>query len=213
MSLNPGGHEVHQLGGKPIFWKNPPKANARCQWSKRTTGGKMVTGSFRHIAHLNRLNNQSVNRFKTGIAVIQPAYNSTVAASAGTHDYDACADIYIPGVEWWKAQGFFRARGFGCWYRHPPTFSLSHIHGFTIPPASGKVRADDYRDGGFTVGLYVDGGVSRYGSLRSSSQLVDYYNHAFGLSGMHSPGSDRSWYPKSITATIFSLGDYIKKRA
>lgn len=213
MTLNPGGHEAHLLGGKVIDWKHPPRANVRVQWSKRDTSGRVVTGSLRHVCHLNRLNNLAVKHgWKSGIVIIQPAYNTTVAASAGTHDADACVDLYIPGADWWKAQAFLRAHGLGCWLRRPPAFPW-HIHGLTLPPQSGHVRADDFRDGGFSVGLYVDGGVSRYGTQRSSSQLVDYYSHAFGLSGQHTPGSDRSWFPKSVASTIFRLDDYIEKRA
>jgi hypothetical protein len=46
-----------------------------------------------------------------------------------------------------------------------------------------------------------------------SSQLVDYYNHAFALSGKHDKGSDKSWFPSNIPATIFDLGDYVSRRA
>jgi len=210
---NIGGHEVQKMNGGKIAWKNPPRPNVRCRWSKRDTSGRLVTGSFRHIAHLNRLNNLAVKKgWKSGIVIIQPAYNKTVAASAGTHDFDACVDLYIPGVDWWKQQAFLRANGLGCWYRHPPSFPY-HIHGMTIPPQSGQVRADDFRDGGFKVGLYVDGGYSQYGSLRSSSQLTDYYNHAFGLSGQHDKNSDHSWFPDNIKGTIFNLGKYVSVRA
>lgn len=206
-------HEAQLLDGKPIDWHNPPAANERVQWSKRTTAGRPVTGSLRTICHLNRLNNLALGRFKTGIAIIQPSYNTGVPASAGTHDYDACVDLYIPGVEWYTAQAFLRRNGFGCWYRHEPDFPEQHIHGFTLPNQSGVVRADDFRDGSFRVGLYVDGGISASGHQTSSSQLVDYYNHAFGLAGQHSPGSDKSWFPPDIGKTIFNLQRYIRTRA
>src|SRR6478735_6686204 len=49
---------VLTLGGKPINWNRPPKATARVKWSQLTTGGKPVTGSFRSICHLDRLNSQ-----------------------------------------------------------------------------------------------------------------------------------------------------------
>ena len=54
---------------------------------------------------------------------------------------------------------------------------------------------------GRTVGVFVPG------------QLVDYFNHAFGLAGQHEPNSDKSWFPPDIKATIFYLQRYIDRRA
>jgi len=193
-------HEVTYLNGKAIDWTKPPKPNDKVRWSKKTTGGKAVTGSFRHICHLNRLNNLALRRYGREIEIIQSAYNTTVAASAGTHDYDATVDLYIPGVGWWEQQRFFRANGLGCWYRHPPLFG-NHIHGFTLPVPEGKYRGDDFKMQGTKVGVYVPG------------QLEDYYNHAFGLANQHRAGSDNSWFPKSIEATVFDLDKYVARRA
>lgn len=188
------------LNGKPIRWKRDEyDPTELVLWSRKTTGGKPIKGSLRTIAHLDRLNRLAVRRYGTQIQILQAPYNTTVPASAGTHDYDACVDWYIPGVGWWEQQRFGRANGHGCWYRHPPTFG-NHIHGFTIPPQSGKVRADDFADGGFKVGKYVPG------------QLHDYYQHALGLAGQHQPGSDRSWFPANIRSTIFNLDAYIANR-
>lgn len=205
---NPGGEEVRLLGGGKINWANPPHANAKVQWSRKDTSGRTVTGSLRTIAHLNRLNNLAHAKFGKPLMIIQPPFNTSVPASAGTHDYDACVDCYIPGVAWYTAQHFLRANGLGCWVRTPPLFPY-HIHGFTIPPQSGKERADDFRDGSWKVGLYVDGGISLYGNQRSSSQLVDYYQRKNGLAS-HSP--DNTWHPADIGKTIFNLGNYIKTR-
>ena len=58
---------------------------------------------------------------------------------------------------------------------------------------------------GLPVGKYVDGGLSQFGAKVTSSQVEDYFNHAFGLEGMHDPGSDRSWFPAVIDATIFDF--------
>lgn len=208
--------EVIYLNGRKINWKKPPKPNARVMWSKRDMYGRRVTGSFRHICHLDRLNNLAKARFGVEIVIIQPAYNTTVRASAGTHDKDATVDLYIPGVSWWRQQRFFRANGLGCWYRHPPLFG-NHIHGFTLPLREGKSISDDYDVYGFQVGVYVDGGYSTRGGLVTSSQIADYYNQAFGLSGQHTPNSDRSWHPADhpggVEATIFDLNRYVKNRA
>lgn len=210
--FNEQGNRVLRLNGRPINWKNPPKPTDRVMWSKKDIYGKRVTGSFRTICHVDRLDALAQGRFGQGLAVIQPSYNTGVRASAGTHDYDACLDVYIPGVDWYVAQKFLRANGFACWYRHPPLFG-NHIHGFTLPPREGKSISDDWKVAGFTVGKYVDGGWSLYGRLVTSSQIEDYYRHAFGLAGMHTPGSDKSWFPSNIEATIFDLDAYVARRA
>lgn len=204
--------EVVKLDGSPINWVRPPKATTKVRWSKRDMYGRYVTGSFRTICHLNRLNILAKKRFGVELVVIQPPYNTTVAASAGTHDKDACIDLYIPGVDWWVQQRFFRANGFMCWYRHPPLFG-NHIHGFTLAPAEGRNRSDDWKVAGFEVGKYVDGGYTSAGRKYTSSQVEDGYNHAFGLSGQHEPNSDKSWWPDDIDATIFDLKKYVKTRA
>ena len=128
---------VLTLAGKLIDWHNPPKPTDRVIWSERTTGGKQVTGSLRTIAHLDRLNNLSLKMFKSPVKVLQGPYNTTVKASAGTHDYDACLDVYIPGVAWLTQQTFFRANGAGAYWRRPPAFG-NHIHYFTLPPREGE---------------------------------------------------------------------------
>lgn len=193
-------HEVRTLAGKEINWRRPPRPNTMCTWTKRTSAGKKIRGSFRTLCHLNRLNNLCLRRFGVELVVIQPDWNTTVPASRGTHDKDAVWDLYIPGVSWWEQQRFFRANGLGSWYRHPPLFG-NHIHGFTLPPVEGVVRFDDFAMAGIPVGTYVP------------AQLQDYYNHAFGLADQHTPGSDRSWFPKNIEATVFNLDAYVARRA
>lgn len=203
--------EVRLLSGRKIDWNNPPRANAKCMWSRRDSDGDKVYGSFRSLCALNRANNLAIRKYDQQILVYQGAYSTRVAASAGTHDLDACYDLGKLGDSWWESQKFYRLCGIGGWYRKPPTF-MNHYHGFVLPPHSGRV-SDDYDEAGIKVGKYVDGGISTVGRLVTSSQLVDYYNHAFGLSGQHKPGSDRSWYPKNIPDTIFSLRAYIERRA
>lgn len=193
-------HEVKHLNGKPINWLKPPDPNKMCLWTKKTSSGRAIKGSFRTLCHMNRLNNLAVKKFGKEIVVIQSDWNTGVAASAGTHDYDAVWDIYIPGVSWWDMQRFLRANGFGCWYRHPPLFG-NHIHGFTLPVPEGKFRGDDFAMQGTKVGIYVPG------------QLEDYYKEAFGLSGQHTPGSDNSWFPPNKEATVFDLSKYVARRA
>lgn len=205
-------HEVLRHNGKKINWKKPPKANAMCIWSKKDTYGRTIQGSFRTLCHLNRLNNLALKRFGVQIIVIQRDWNTGVAASAGTHDYDSTFDLWIPGVNPWRQQRFFRHNGFAGWTRKPPAFGW-HYHGFTLPPREGKSISDDFKVHGFKVGTYVDGGYSRYGRLVASSQIADYYNHAYGLAGQHGAGSDRTKFPKHIPNTIFDLHRYVARRA
>lgn len=203
--------EARLLGGGKIDWNDPPPSPQRVQWSRKDESGRTVTGSFRVICHLNRLNNLAVKKFGEGVSVIQPPFNTTVAASKGTHDFDACMDLHIPGVDWWDQQRFLRANGFGCWYRHPPAFP-NHIHGFALPPREGTVISDDFAVAGRKVGFLVSG-LSPDGKVIASSQLNDYYNHAFGLKDQHAPNSDTSWFPADIESTIFQLDRYVARRA
>lgn len=209
---NVGGAEVHLLDGRPINWHKPPAAHAKVRWSKNGLYGQEVVGSFRTIAALNRLNNLAVGKrgWKSGVQVIQSAYNTTVKASAGTHDFDACMDLTISGVPWMTQQAFFRGNGFACWYRYPPTFSMHHIHGLFLPPqAPGADRTGDFKHHGFEVGEFVDGGVSHYGRTIASAQIADYYAHKDGLA---SHAHDGSWFPANIKATIFDLDAYVRTR-
>lgn len=208
--LRPDGAEFNWR----YLHKHPEKVDPTrmAQWSQRTSSGKVIKGSLRTIAHLDATHRRALRRFNSGLVVFQGPYNNTVAASAGTHDLDSVVDLYIPGVGWWDQQAFFRAQGWAAWYRYPPAFG-SHIHMLSIPPQRGVIRTDDYRDNGFKVGIYVDGGVSQHGRQTTSSQLADYYAGALGLSGQHTPGSDRSWRPWDIKATIFNLSRYIERRA
>lgn len=200
---------VLTLAGKPINWANAPKPTTRVMWSKRDMYGRKVTGSLRTIAHLDHLDTLAMKKFNAGVVVIQPPFNTTVKASEGTHDFDKCSDIYIPGVGWREQERFFRANGYACWWRRPPAFG-HHIHGFTLPPREGVSISDDFAVAGFKVGKYVDGGHSLYGRQITSSQIEDYYAHRTGLSG-HAKDTG-SWFPPNITATIFDLPAYVRRQ-
>jgi hypothetical protein len=202
-------HEVRYLDGSKINWKKPPKATQICSWTKKTTSGKKIKGSFRTLCHLNRLNNLSLQKFSVQISVIQPDWNTSVPMSAGTHDYDACWDVWIPGVAPDKQERFFRANGLGGWMRKPPLFSW-HYHGFTLPQRTGQIVSNDFAQHGFRVGIYVDGGFSTRGKLVTSSQISDYYEERNGLKGHAKAGG---WFPSNKTATIFDLNSYVARRA
>jgi hypothetical protein len=116
------------------------------------------------------------------LRIIQGCYNTTVAISKGTHDFDAVFDVEIVGMSWFSAQHWLRAHGWAAWVRVPPTFSY-HIHMVSL---------------GYTgrVGEYVPG------------QVEDYYNHLGGLVG-YDP--DESWFPDNIDATIFDYDAYLEE--
>lgn len=200
---------VLTLAGKPVNWSNPPKATDKVLWSQRDTGGDKIIGSLRAICHLEDLQAKCLKRFGKPFRVIQPMNNTGVSASAGTHDFDFCFDGDIPGVSWADTNHFFRSNGVGGWVRTPSQGFSYHWHGFTLPPREGKSISDDFQVHGFKVGKYVDGGYSTTGRLITSSQIADYYNHAFGLSNHHTPNSDKAWYPSDIEATIFNLPRWI----
>lgn len=199
---------VLTLTGKAINFASPPKPNELVKWSSDDMYGRDVIATFRTIAHLDATDIAARKKFGTGVVVIQRAYNKGVAASAGTHDFDACLDVYIPGVSWSEQQKFFRSQGWGAYWRKPPKFS-NHIHMFSLPERKGTVRADDYREGGYKVGKFVDGGWSTLGYKAFSAQIDDYYNHKDALA---SHAADRTWFPADIPKTIFDLTAYSKAR-
>jgi len=200
---------VLTLAGKPIDWANPPKATDKVLWSRKTTSGKAVIGSLRTIAHLDRLDSLAFKKYGVHIDVMQGPFNTSVSASAGTHDFDACLDVRIPGVDWMEQQRFFRANGAGAYARTAAQGFTPHIHYFTLPEREGADVSDDYRSGGFRVGKYVDGGWSTLGARAASSQIEDYYLHKTALAGH---AHDPSWFPASIAASIFDLEAYIARQ-
>lgn len=186
--------EVTWMSGRAINWiDNPPKPTHMTRLSKNTIFGGPVHGSLRTMACMARLDSLSIGKFGTGVSFIQSCYNVGVPASAGTHDKDAVLDVWIPGVNPWLQQRFFRANGFPGWYRHCPEFcGNEHYHGLVLPADTWHFRTP--------VGIFVPG------------QLTDVHNHAFGLSGEHDRGSDRSWWPKSLKATAFDLSKFVEHR-
>lgn len=142
--------------------------------------GRSFTCTRRTEAHL-KWTIERLAKFHPGarLVLIQTCYNTSVEASAGTHDYDAVFDVQIIGLSWPNAQRFLRSHGWAAWTREPPTFGW-HIHMLSIPP-NGRTFPQ-------RVGIYVPG------------QLADYRKRRSGLSG-HS--SDPTWHPADIDSTIF----------
>lgn len=115
------------------------------------------------------------------LEIIQGGFNTTVAASAGTHDFDGCLDVEIVGMPWDDAQRFLREHGWAAFVRYPPAFGW-HIHMISLG-CTGR------------EGIYVPG------------QVADYYAHKTGLVGHY---ADNSWHPDDITATIFDYAASLK---
>lgn len=160
--------------GGTVNWADP---TCKVRWYKHDVYGDAVYGGLRTIAHLDWTNQQALKQFGHEVEVLQGAFNTDVEASAGTHDFDGCIDFFIPQVDWWDQQRFFRSCGWACWYRYPPLFGR-HVHGVSLG-CPGR------------LGVYVPG------------QITDYRAHAFGLANQHTPGSDHSWFPPDIDSTIF----------
>lgn len=154
-------------------------------WGRTASGKKAIMGR-RTAAHLDA----TINRLrkldpKAELVVTQSAYNTSVEASAGTHNLDAVIDIVIHGMSGIDTQAFMRRCGWADWYRHPPEFAFEHNHGISL----GYEPAP--------VGEFVPG------------QVRDYYNHALGLKGQHEPGSDKTWFPPDIDKTVFNYRRFI----
>jgi hypothetical protein len=154
-------------------------------YSKPNIYGNKFRCSKRTGAHLDRtryrLQKLAQKRKKSyELRIIQGSYNSSVDASAGTHDFDAVLDVQIVGMDWYEAQRWLRRQGWAAWVREPPTFSW-HIHMISLPPY--KLRW-----------------VSKVGYL-VSGQVNDYYAKKSGLVG-HYP--DPTWHPSPIAKTIFN---------
>lgn len=158
--------------------------NDKILWGRTVTGKPAYMGR-RTGAHLDHTI-EVLARVHPGakLHIIQSAYNTGVAASAGTHDKDACLDVYIEGLDWWTSQAFLRKLGWAAWYRYPPSFGR-HIHMISLGYGSAP------------VGRFVPGQVS------------DYYNHKTGLVGHK---NDPSWHPADISSTVFDYRDYLKRK-
>lgn len=152
-------------------------------------GGRFFRCSQRTYAALLELQ-AAVARHKKGafVVVIQGSYNTGVALSAGTHDFDATLDIKIVGFTWQEMQAFCRKMGWAAWWRHTGSWaapSAFHIH-MTLLGA---------QEAGCRVGVFIPGQVS------------DYYAHKSGLVG-HVP--DPTWHPANIKATVFDYAIYLE---
>lgn len=151
--------------------------------------GRRFKCSKRTGAHLDRTRKRLRDKGRS-LRIIQGSYNDSVAASAGTHDYDAVFDVEITGMSWPEAQHWLRENGWAAWVRTPAQGFTYHIHMVSLPRYKLKWVSK--------VGEYVPG------------QVVDYYNHEDGLAG---GGHDPSWFPPNIRATIFNYTAWVAAEA
>lgn len=138
-------------------------------------GGRTFRASRRTAAHLAWTAEQLEQEYPDARMVVkQGCYSTGVAASAGTHDFDAVLDVQIVGLGWDEAQKFLRECGWAAWVRSPPAFPW-HIHMISLGYPG-------------QVGIYVPG------------QVADYYAHRSGLAGHV---ADPTWHPADIDSTVF----------
>ena len=79
--------------GNELKWKEPQDPTRMVYWEHESMYGHPVKGSLRTISHLDWMSSRAEKIFGQRIVVIQTAYNTTVPASKGTHDGDACMDF------------------------------------------------------------------------------------------------------------------------
>jgi hypothetical protein len=120
------------------------------------------------------------------LRLLQGCFNTTVSASAGTHDRTSVVDAEILGMSWAQAQRFMREQGWAAWWRTPAQgFSAQHLHCVSLGYGTAP------------VGVYVPG------------QVDDYLQHKTGLvSHAHDP----SWFPPNIAATVFDYAAWQKEQ-
>jgi hypothetical protein len=156
--------------------------------------GRYFKCSKRTAAHLDSTKAALARKAKKdnksySLRIIQGCYNTSVPASAGTHDKDSCLDVEIVGMDWQEAQTFLRKQGWAAFWRKPPLFG-NHIHMVSLPPFKFEFVAP--------VGSLVPGQVS------------DYYDHKSGLSGHL---ADPTWHPDPIKPTIFDYAAWVEAEA
>ena len=144
-----------------------------------TLGDKTFRAGRRTTAHIE-FTIAELEREHPGahLHIIQPCYNDGVSASEGTHDKDGVIDVEIVGLSWPDTQTFMRRKGWAAWWRHAWQGFSHHVHAVSLGCPG-------------PVGEFVPG------------QIDDYHAHAWGLAGLHDPGSDPTWFPPDIDSTVF----------
>jgi hypothetical protein len=148
-----------------------------------TLNGVTFKAGRRTAAHLAWTDDQLRKR-GCWLRVIQPCFNSSVSASAGTHDGDGCLDVDVENENWLTSQDLLRQAGWAAWYRpNTPGLWTAHIHMVSLGCPG-------------PVGVFVPG------------QVEDYYAHRSGLKGHV---ADNSWHPADIDSTVFDYPAWTKE--
>ena len=139
-----------------------------------TLGGKTFRCSRRTAAHIRDTQRRLTQNYGAGhhLRIIQGCYNTTIAASAGTHDYDCVIDLEVVGFGWDRGEKFMRNCGWAAWHRTKAQgFSGDHLHAISLPPNWDNTPTitqvqQSFKARGLEVGAWVPG------------QVDDYYAHA-----------------------------------
>lgn len=161
-------------------------------YSQTTVVGTVLRMARRTAAHLDYTKTRLAQEHPgCRLWLIQGTYNTSVPASAGTHDKDCALDVKITGLTWLEAQRFLRECGWAAWFRAELFRNGVRVWGDHIHMVSLG-----YRPYGIPVGDLIPG------------QVVDYFEHRSGLSGHE---ADPTWHPADITATIFDFEAWEKE--
>lgn len=152
-----------------------------CRVVTGTVGGRTITAGECTMAHLIAFDDWLRKRKGCYLVVLQGAYNTGVAASAGTHNYDTCIDFLVVRTktgrrQWIRGQRMARYFDWDSWWRHTGTWyqpSSWHHHGISHPAFVG----------GCPTGIYVPG------------QHADYHADP-PRNGLAGHDTDRSWHPQ-----------------
>lgn len=201
-------------GLNPINWKKPPARDTRVSSNLIAGDGVRFTGSFYVVTNMQWLQTKAPKQLGYQVHLMQPPYNDG-PLSAGTHDLDNPSDArpdrgFIDLDDGFRFQNWLRRKGWWCWFRHTGSWAAKstwHIHGGPLPPDGHNFTTK--------VGVYVDGGLSQFGKITTSSQIMDYWNRSVGLKGQHASGLDsdkRSQFPKDIKKTVWDFDGYVKAK-
>jgi hypothetical protein len=157
-----------------------------------TLGGRTSDATRRGFALLWEFERRAKIRWPgCALRIIQPAYNTTVAASEGTHDGADTWDWELLGVDNWYAESeLAREVGLRDWVRNPSQGFGWHHH--AIGP-------------GLPSWMYGD---------LVPAQLDDFNRHALGLRNGHDSGSDPQCFTDGrLTHKLAPIFNYAEWKA
>lgn len=167
-----------------------------CRVVETTFNGRYVKAGEATMAHLFDTDEWMRRKHGCWVYVIQSAYNTSVPASAGTHDYDKSLDVLVISKrgrrKWATGQRWLRQRGWADWWRHTGSWyrpSSWHHHMVSLTWLIDHCK----------VGIFVPGQISDYCAEPPRN----------GLSGHP---VDPTWHPENIRSTIFNFDRWYRKQ-